>query len=94
MIGRQIWLNGRSSGLGTSKNRLPSPDRRDTIEMRYGDGILLDRTSIEVYANAGRVYMPRRILPKDNNRSLSASTAKGEVKASFLRVHELKSAWE
>jgi hypothetical protein len=38
--------------------------------------------------------MPRCILPKDDNRSLSASTTKGEVKANLLRVHELKSAWE
>jgi len=55
---------------------------------------MLDRTSIEVFGNNGRVYIPRCIIPKDDNRSLSASCGNGEVKASSLRVHELKSAWE
>ncbi|MCP4676198.1 MAG: hypothetical protein GY854_11960, partial [Deltaproteobacteria bacterium] len=56
--------------------------------------MLLDRTSIEVFGNDGRVYIPLCILPRDDNRALSASCGNGEVKASFLRVHELKSAWE
>jgi sucrose-6-phosphate hydrolase SacC (GH32 family) len=61
-----------------------------TIRLR----ILLDRTSIEAYGNGGRVYLPRCVLPDDDNRSLNASCSGGEVRARLLRVHELKSAWE
>ncbi len=55
--------------------------------------ILLDITSIEVYGNAGRVYIPHVIFPEDNDRSLIATCSRGNIKANYLRVHELKSAW-
>jgi len=56
--------------------------------------ILLDRTSIEVFGNDGRVYLPLFIIPEDDNLSLKATADKGEVKVNYLRVHELKSIWE
>jgi len=55
--------------------------------------ILLDRTSIEVYGNDGRVYIPHVVFPADGNLSLSAHCRRGEVTARYLRVHELKSSW-
>ena len=55
--------------------------------------ILLDRTSIEVFGNDGRLYMPLCLIPPDWNRSLAAYCANGEVKVHSLRVYELKSAW-
>jgi fructan beta-fructosidase len=56
--------------------------------------MLLDRTSIEVYGNNGRVYIPHVVFPKEDDLSLGATCAKGKLKANYLRVHELKSAWE
>jgi len=56
--------------------------------------VLLDRTSIEVYGNDGRVYIPLCVFPKEDNLSLGATCSKGEVKANYIRVYELKSAWE
>jgi sucrose-6-phosphate hydrolase SacC (GH32 family) len=56
--------------------------------------MLLDRTSIEVFGNQGRVYLPLCVLPDDDNRSLTASCGHGEVRAGYLHVHELKTAWE
>ena len=55
--------------------------------------VLLDRTSIEVYANDGRVYIPRVVFPEDRNRSLSITCTGGTTTAACLRVHELKSSW-
>ena len=55
--------------------------------------ILLDRTSIEVYANDGRVYIPRVVFPDHDNRSLGMTNSKGTTTANYLRVHELKSSW-
>ena len=55
--------------------------------------ILLDRTSIEVYANDGRVYIPRVVFPDHANRSLAMSCRRGTTTARFIRVHELKSSW-
>lgn len=56
--------------------------------------ILLDRTSIEVYGNNGRRYLPLIAYPEEDNLSLIATCSKGQVKANYLRVHELKSIWE
>ncbi|MHC4133151.1 MAG: glycoside hydrolase family 32 protein, partial [Planctomycetota bacterium] len=56
--------------------------------------ILLDRTSIEVYGNNGRRYLPLVAYPEEDNLSLSATCRKSQVKASYLRIHELKSIWD
>ena len=55
--------------------------------------VLLDRTSIEVYANDGRVYIPRVVFPDHDNRSIAMSCRGGTTTARFIRVHELKSSW-
>ena len=87
--GEKVVYNAQSKTLSCGNVRTSLKPEKGAVHLR----ILLDRTSIEVFGNNGRVYIPRCIMPKDDNRSLSASCAKGEVKARFLRVHELKSAW-
>ena len=56
--------------------------------------ILLDRASIEVYANDGRTYVPRVVFPEDDNRSIGMTCSRGTTTANYIRVHELKSSWE
>jgi fructan beta-fructosidase len=56
--------------------------------------ILLDRTSIEIFANAGRIYMPIGVIPADDNQSLQLSTRGGTAKIQSLEVYRLRSAWE
>ena len=80
--------NTQTLSCGSLRSKLPPID--SVIRLR----ILLDRTSIEVYGNDGRVYIPSVVFPGVNNLSLKATCVQGEVKASFLRVHELKSSWE
>ena len=55
--------------------------------------VLLDRTSIEVFANDGRVYIPRVVFPQDDNRSIGITCHTGTTTDPYLRVHELKSSW-
>jgi len=78
----------RTLSCGSTRTRLGPVE--GVIRLR----ILLDRTSIEVYANDGRVYMPFVVFPAEQNRSLKATCGRGEVKANYLRAHELKSSWE
>lgn len=54
--------------------------------------ILVDRTSIEVFANSGRVVLSSCFLPDAMDQSLGLS-ATGRATARSLRVYELKSAW-
>jgi len=88
--GEKVVYNADSQTLSCGNVRTPLKPEKGVIHLRF----LLDRTSIEVFGNNGRVYIPRCIIPKDVNRTLIASCGSGKVKARFLRVHELKSAWE
>ena len=74
------------SSCGTPANLTPVDG---LIRLR----ILVDRTSIEVYGNDGRVYIPHVVFPAGDDHSLRATCRRGEVKANYLRVHELKSIW-
>jgi fructan beta-fructosidase len=55
--------------------------------------ILVDRTSIEIYGNDGRIYMPIGIIPADANRSLEVFTRGGPTRVHSLDVYPLRSAW-
>ncbi len=55
--------------------------------------ILVDRTSVEVFANCGRVYMPIGVIAPDEARSLALLARGGVARIISLEVHELHSAW-
>jgi fructan beta-fructosidase len=55
--------------------------------------LLVDRTSIEVYANDGLLYMPVGVIPSDQLHSLDVFTRGADTKLTSLEVYELKSAW-
>jgi fructan beta-fructosidase len=61
-----------------------------TIKLRF----LLDRVSLEIFANEGRVYMPMAILPKDEERAVAVFAKGDDVRLTSLTVNTLKSAWE
>ena len=56
--------------------------------------ILVDRTSIEVFAGGGRVYMPVGVVHPEDNKTLETTTTGGAAKVVRLEVYELKSTWE
>ena len=56
--------------------------------------LLVDRLSIEVFGNDGRVYMPMGAILPDDNRSLAVFASGGSSRATRLEVYELESAWE
>jgi len=68
--------------------KLKPEDGKITLE------ILVDRNSIEIFANNGRVYMPMGgVLPEDNKKlELWANTA--EVTVDLLDIYELNSIWK
>jgi sucrose-6-phosphate hydrolase SacC (GH32 family) len=55
--------------------------------------VLVDRTSVEVFANGGRVQMATCFLPEPDKASLAVYAAGGEAAAASLTVWELKSIW-
>jgi fructan beta-fructosidase len=55
--------------------------------------LLVDRTSIEIFGNDGRIYMPIGVIPPDDNMALEVFSRSGTGRAASLEVYELKSAW-
>jgi fructan beta-fructosidase len=55
---------------------------------------LVDRTSIEIFGNHGRVYMPVGVILTDDSKSLEIFTKGGNTEAVALIVSELNSAWK
>ncbi|MGQ9632389.1 MAG: glycoside hydrolase family 32 protein [bacterium] len=55
--------------------------------------ILVDRTSIEIFGNDGRIAMPIGVIPEDGDRSLEVYTEGGITLVNSLEVYELRSIW-
>lgn len=55
--------------------------------------LLIDRTSVEIYANDGGVYMPVHHLPEGGDKSLTLFARGGQAKFKSVEVHELRSIW-
>jgi sucrose-6-phosphate hydrolase SacC (GH32 family) len=90
-------INGFSVKYNIGKNELSCG--RSKAKLKPIDGkirlrILVDRVSIEVFANDGRIYMPIRAIPEGDQKGLEIFTKGGSIKISSLKVHELKSIWQ
>ena len=56
--------------------------------------ILVDRVSIEIFANDGRVYMPVRAYNEKGQKGVEIITKGGNTMINSLKVHELKTIWD
>lgn len=66
--------------------------------LRLRDGrlklrVLVDRGSIEVFADQGQVVITRGWFPPDGNRALSLVTERRTIRLVSLELRVLKSAW-
>ena len=77
---RKLSCLGRSASLEPSQN---------TIKLQ----ILVDRASIEVFGNDGRVSMTSCFLPDLENTNLGIYASGGEARVVSIDVHELRSIW-
>jgi sucrose-6-phosphate hydrolase SacC (GH32 family) len=55
--------------------------------------ILVDRTSLEVFANNGKVALTSCFLPQKENKGLELYARGGSIRLIELQVYELRSAW-
>lgn len=55
--------------------------------------LLVDRASIEIFANDGQVYMPNGVLLDEKNLALEAFATGGAARLNSATVATLKSAW-
>jgi len=81
--GATVAVTGRT--VACQSKPAPAAGRIHSVE------ILLDRTSVEVFANGGEVSLSAGFLPSDDR--LSVSSDGGPARVRSLRVIELKSTW-
>jgi sucrose-6-phosphate hydrolase SacC (GH32 family) len=55
--------------------------------------ILVDRPSVEIFANEGRIYMPMQAVRDLSNKSLKIYAKGGSARIEELTVHEVKTIW-
>jgi sucrose-6-phosphate hydrolase SacC (GH32 family) len=68
--------------------------RLEPVAGRVRLQILVDRASIDIFANDGQVYMPMGVIVPRTNRSLGISARGGQAQIDRLEVYELKPAWK
>jgi len=56
--------------------------------------LFIDRTSIDIFANDGAVYMPMGVIPKPQEQALTISAPSSAARVESLHVWALKSTWE
>ena len=89
MAGTEILYDvarGSISALGSSAP-LQSADNIITLE------ILLDRASIEVFANEGQVVLTNNFTPEEGAEELILFSNGGEVIVIRLDIYKIESAW-
>lgn len=55
--------------------------------------LLLDRTSLELFADDGLVYLPLKCRPDSANRTLNLSVSGGDARLRSMRASALQSIW-
>ncbi len=64
------------------------------IDGRIRLRVVLDRTSVEVFANDGLVQSANCYLPQQDKRALSGSASGGEARITLLKLWDMRSVWE
>ncbi len=85
-----VVYNVRKQELSCQKKTAPL----QPVDGKISIELLVDRTSIEIFGNDGRVYMPIGVILADNTKSLEIFTKGGNAEAEFLEIYELNSAWK
>jgi sucrose-6-phosphate hydrolase SacC (GH32 family) len=78
---------GLFSVLGTTVPLMPV---NNTITLE----ILIDRASIEIYANGGELVISNCFKPNEGDESLFLSAQGGELKVNSMHIYKLNSAWQ
>jgi fructan beta-fructosidase len=87
--GISVVYDAKEQALKCQGSKAPLKPVDGKIRLR----LLVDRASIEIFANHGRVYMPIGVILDESNRSLGLAVNGGDANLNLLTITELKSAW-
>ena len=90
-------LRGVSVSYDVRKEELACQGKKaplKTVGGRVHLRLLLDRASLDIFGNDGRLYMPMGVIVPSDNRALAVYAKGGTAKIHSLAVYRLRSAWE
>jgi fructan beta-fructosidase len=89
VLGEPITYDARKKLL-SAVGEAPLPLAEDgRLRLR----VLVDRTSIETFANGGRISLTGCFLAKEGQPAVAFRSTGGVARAKSLVVYELKSSW-
>lgn len=90
-------LRGISVTYDAVKQELSCADKKAPLKMQNGKirlRFLVDRRSVEIFGNEGRLYMAMGVRVPSENRSVQISVSNGNAVLNALTGYELKSIWD
>lgn len=72
--------------MGNKTQVIPKDNK---IKLRF----IIDRNSVEIYANEGEVTFTRLFYPDPSNMNLSLTSTEGECTIDLMEVYKLESIW-
>jgi sucrose-6-phosphate hydrolase SacC (GH32 family) len=90
-------LRGVPVTYDVQKQELSCLDKKAPLRLAEGRlrvRFLVDRTSIDIFGNDGRLYMPMGVIIPENNHSLELYAKDGDASIVSMQVHELASSWK
>jgi levanase/fructan beta-fructosidase len=83
-----VIADGKVKGLGAEAPLLPDGDGRLTLRL------LLDRTSLELFANSGELSMSSCFLPQQLETQVRCRSERSAARIRSLKLRPLASAWK
>lgn len=87
--GVEVRYDVKEKALTCLDKRAPLAAEDNVIRLQF----LVDRTSIEIFANNGRIYMPMGIVLDDSNKALALHAHGGAAQLIAMEVNALRAAW-
>jgi fructan beta-fructosidase len=90
-------IRGTQVTYDAEKQELSCKDKTASLKSINGNirlRLLVDRMSIEIFGNDGRIYMPMGVIPDEDDKTLAVYSEAGNVRISSLKLYELRSAWQ
>lgn len=89
VCGQEIGVSFKDGTLTCLGHSAPLPLEGGRVRLR----VLVDRTSLEVFGNGGRVSLSSCFLPGQNERRLEIFATGGAVRVVSLAARKLRSVW-
>lgn len=89
-------LRGVTVSYDVKKQELSCENQKGPLQPLHGKiglHLMVDRTSIDIFGNDGRLYMSAGVIVPQENHSMEAFAKGGAAQINSLEIHELKSAW-